>query len=102
MNLDTMLFHSKIRALMWARVVHEECKFLEGDWWSWLVKCRLSLNMKNMNVSHWEPPPTKWMKFNVAGVVFEEIAVIDQKSNVMVDTLANASISRSSLFRASW
>ncbi|MBA0571373.1 hypothetical protein Golob_004950, partial [Gossypium lobatum] len=28
-----MLFHSKIRALMWARVVHEECQFLEGDWW---------------------------------------------------------------------
>ncbi|MBA0871081.1 hypothetical protein Goshw_020992, partial [Gossypium schwendimanii] len=35
-NLDIMLFHSKIRALMWARVVHEECQFLEGDWWPWL------------------------------------------------------------------
>ncbi|MBA0813841.1 hypothetical protein Gohar_027663, partial [Gossypium harknessii] len=73
-NLDIMLFHSKIRALMWARVVHEECQFLEGDWWPWLVKCRSSLNMKNMNVSYWKPPPTEWMKFNVAGVVLEEVA----------------------------
>ncbi|TYG51913.1 hypothetical protein ES288_D10G299200v1 [Gossypium darwinii] len=150
-----------------------------------------------MNVSYWEPPPTEWMKFNVAGVVLEEvaecagvskeekgvacalflgrveargtdlseimaikiavdmytevsrkahvpliikscsiaaskwlskryyrlwplrkllgdincgtkqlahfqIAVIDRKSNGMVDALANASTSRSSLFRASW
>ncbi|MBA0809676.1 hypothetical protein Gohar_025308 [Gossypium harknessii] len=73
-NLDTMLFHSKIGALMWARAVHEECQFLEGDWWSWPVKCRPSLNMKNMIVSYWESPPTEWMKFNVAGVVLEEVA----------------------------
>ncbi|TYI62853.1 hypothetical protein E1A91_D10G276100v1 [Gossypium mustelinum] len=130
-----------------------------------------------MNVSYWKPPPTEWMKFNVAGVVLEEvagfeargtdlseimvikiavdmytevskkahvpliikscstaaskwlskryykpwslrkflgdincgtkqlahfqIAVIDRKSNGMVDALANASILRSPLFRAS-
>ncbi|MBA0746992.1 hypothetical protein Gogos_009462 [Gossypium gossypioides] len=85
-----MLFHSKIRALMWARAVHEECQFLEGDWWSWPVKCRASLNMKNTIVSHWESPPTEWMKFNVVGVVLEEIAIIDRKSNGMADALAKA------------
>ncbi|MBA0635270.1 hypothetical protein Godav_025854, partial [Gossypium davidsonii] len=73
-NLDTILFHSKIRALMWVSAVHEECQFLEVDWWSWPVKCRPSSNMKNMIVSHWESPPTEWMKFNVAGVVLEEVA----------------------------
>ncbi|MFQ6639571.1 hypothetical protein Gotur_015949 [Gossypium turneri] len=38
-TLDALLFHSKMRALMWARVVHNECIFLESDWWSWPVKC---------------------------------------------------------------
>ncbi|MBA0567360.1 hypothetical protein Golob_012101, partial [Gossypium lobatum] len=74
--------------------------------------------MKNMIVSHWESPPTEWMKFNVAGVVLEEvagyyrlwslrkllgdidcgtkqlahfqIAIIDRKSNGMADALAKA------------
>ncbi|TYG71877.1 hypothetical protein ES288_D05G434400v1 [Gossypium darwinii] len=108
-----------------------------------------------MIVSHWESPPTEWMKFNVAGVVLEEVAgcggegacsinnrimldaasewlskryyrpwslrkligdidcgtkqlahfqivIIDRKSNGMVDALAKAGISRSSLFKTSW
>ncbi|TYG96307.1 hypothetical protein ES288_A11G339700v1 [Gossypium darwinii] len=53
-----------MRALMWARVAHNECIFSESDWWSWPVKCYL--------VS--DPSPMGRIKFNVAGVVMNEIA----------------------------
>ncbi|MBA0724647.1 hypothetical protein Golax_021322, partial [Gossypium laxum] len=54
-NLDTMLYHSKMRSLMWARAVHEDCQFSNGYWWCWP-----------------KPPPPGWMKFNVVGVALED------------------------------
>ncbi|KAB2004100.1 hypothetical protein ES319_D11G175200v1 [Gossypium barbadense] len=44
-NLDTMLYHSKMRALMWARAVLDECQFLECYWWYWPAKCSSSRSM---------------------------------------------------------
>ncbi|MBA0599621.1 hypothetical protein Gorai_005832, partial [Gossypium raimondii] len=71
-NLETMLYHSKMRAFMWARPVHEDCQFLEGYWWYWPTKCISSRSMAKNSTCHCEPPLPGWMKFNVAGVVLED------------------------------
>ncbi|MBA0635728.1 hypothetical protein Godav_000113 [Gossypium davidsonii] len=73
-TLDTMLYHSKMRSLMWARVVHEDIQFMEGYWWCWLVNCSSLRSTTNKIVYHWEPPPSGWMKFNVASVALEDKA----------------------------
>ncbi|MBA0686493.1 hypothetical protein Goari_014093, partial [Gossypium aridum] len=63
-----------MRALMWARVVLDECQFSECYWWYWPIKCSSSRSMLSRTVKHWEPPPPEWLKFNVAGIVYEDVA----------------------------
>ncbi|KAG4157276.1 hypothetical protein ERO13_D02G052532v2, partial [Gossypium hirsutum] len=41
-TLNTLLFHSKMRSLMWAGAVHDDIQFMERSWWYCLVKCRSS------------------------------------------------------------
>ncbi|TYG69350.1 hypothetical protein ES288_D05G224100v1 [Gossypium darwinii] len=57
-----------MRALMWARVVHNECIFLESDWWSWPVKCCMGGRSMTTRDLVWDPSPMGRIKFNLAAV----------------------------------
>ncbi|MBA0827790.1 hypothetical protein Goarm_012538, partial [Gossypium armourianum] len=46
-TLNTLLFHSKMRSLMWAGAVHDDIQFMERSWWYCLVKCRSSKSKAN-------------------------------------------------------
>ncbi|TYH38544.1 hypothetical protein ES332_D12G117400v1 [Gossypium tomentosum] len=40
LSMDTLIFHSKMRALLWIRVVFNECMVQERLWWLSPSKCR--------------------------------------------------------------
>ncbi|MBA0717643.1 hypothetical protein Golax_005441 [Gossypium laxum] len=40
LSMDTLIFHSKMRALLWVRAVFSECMVQERLWWLSLSKCR--------------------------------------------------------------
>ncbi|MBA0737804.1 hypothetical protein Gogos_011246 [Gossypium gossypioides] len=61
-----------MRSLMWARLVHDDCVFPEVDWWG-PKDCRLGRKLGRDRDCVWDSPPTGWLKFNVAGVVVEEV-----------------------------
>ncbi|KAG8480375.1 hypothetical protein CXB51_024544 [Gossypium anomalum] len=72
-TLDALLFHSKMRALMWAKVTHNEYIFSKSDCWSWPVKyCVGGRSIRTWDLV-WDPPPMGRIKFNVAGAVMNEI-----------------------------
>ncbi|MBA0694908.1 hypothetical protein Goari_005170 [Gossypium aridum] len=73
-TIDALLFHPKMRVLMWARAIHNECIFSESDWWSSLVKCIVGGRSMRSRDLVWGPPPMGRIKFNVAGFVMNEIA----------------------------
>ncbi|MBA0569100.1 hypothetical protein Golob_006556, partial [Gossypium lobatum] len=73
-TIDALLFHPKMRVLMWARAIHNECIFSESDWWSSLVKCIVGGRSMRSRDLVWDPPPMGRIKFNVAGFVMNEIA----------------------------
>lgn len=74
MPLDTLLFHTKMRALMWVRVAHDEFKVQESSWWICPSKSYHDLN-KTRNVGpFWCPPRFGWVKLNVSGVTNEDVA----------------------------
>lgn len=69
-----MIFHSKLRAMMWVRVVHNEVVLSESLWWLYPLKCRSQIsNYEGLQVG-WRHPPKGWLKFNICGVVFEDKA----------------------------
>ncbi|KAK5786981.1 hypothetical protein PVK06_041631 [Gossypium arboreum] len=63
-----------MRSLMWPRSVHDDCLFSEVDWWGWPKDCRSGRKLGRDRDCVWDPPPTGWLKFNVVGVVVEEVA----------------------------
>ncbi|KAK5838826.1 hypothetical protein PVK06_007566 [Gossypium arboreum] len=66
--MDTLIFHSKMRALLWARVAFEECRFQKRLWWFCSYKCSFS----NLVSRKWCYPPHGWLKFIVSGIAFED------------------------------
>ncbi|MBA0574715.1 hypothetical protein Golob_006999, partial [Gossypium lobatum] len=34
-TLDSLIYQTKLRSFVWARVVYEECIFTKSDWWGW-------------------------------------------------------------------
>ncbi|MBA0813766.1 hypothetical protein Gohar_027590, partial [Gossypium harknessii] len=58
---------------MWARSVHDDCIFSEVDWWGRHKDYRSGRKLGRVRDCVWDPPPTGWLKFNVAGVVVEEV-----------------------------
>ncbi|KAG4148361.1 hypothetical protein ERO13_D05G282050v2 [Gossypium hirsutum] len=72
LSMDTLIFHSKMRALLWVRVAFDECMVQERLWWLSPSKCKFdSLNSKLVTLS-WHYPPHGWLKFNVSGMATEE------------------------------
>ncbi|KAK5795591.1 hypothetical protein PVK06_036861 [Gossypium arboreum] len=72
--MDTMIFHSKMKATMWVRVVHNEVILTECSWWFCPLKCRShNKTYKGLEMSWWFPP-RGWLKFKVCGVVFKDKA----------------------------
>ncbi|TYJ12145.1 hypothetical protein E1A91_A11G328900v1 [Gossypium mustelinum] len=67
--MDTLVFHAKMRALLWSRAAFDECRFHERLWWLCPYKCCLSKS----DPGGWCFPPHGWFKFNVSGIVFEGV-----------------------------
>ncbi|KAK5847270.1 hypothetical protein PVK06_003575 [Gossypium arboreum] len=67
--MDTLVFHEKMRALLWSRAAFDECRFHERLWWFCPYKCCLSKS----DPGGWCFPPHGWFKFNVSGIVFEGV-----------------------------
>ncbi|MBA0743563.1 hypothetical protein Gogos_006229 [Gossypium gossypioides] len=40
LSMDLLIFHSKMRALLWVRVVFNECMVQERLWWLSQSKCK--------------------------------------------------------------
>ncbi|KAK5795376.1 hypothetical protein PVK06_036638 [Gossypium arboreum] len=55
-------------------LVHDDCIFSKDDWWGRPKDCRSDRKLGRDRDCVWDPPPTGWLKFNVAGVVVEEVA----------------------------
>lgn len=58
---------------MWPRSVHD-CIFSEVDWWGRPKDCKSCRNLGRDRDCVWDPTPTGWLKFNMVGVVVEEVA----------------------------
>ncbi|KAG8479517.1 hypothetical protein CXB51_029295 [Gossypium anomalum] len=72
LSMDTLIFHSKMRAFLWLRVAFDECMVQERLWWLSLSKCKSdSVNSKPITLS-WCYPPHGWLKINVSGIAAEE------------------------------
>ncbi|TYI31182.1 hypothetical protein ES332_A05G435900v1 [Gossypium tomentosum] len=69
LTMDTLVFHAKMRALLWSRAAFDECRFHERLWWFCMYKCCLSKS----DPGGWCFPPHGWFKFNVSGIVFEGV-----------------------------
>ncbi|TYH23367.1 hypothetical protein ES288_A03G008000v1 [Gossypium darwinii] len=67
LTMDTLVFHAKMRPLLWSRAVFNECRFHERLWWFCPYKCCLSKS----DYRGWCFSPHGWLKFNVNGIVFE-------------------------------
>ncbi|TYH33861.1 hypothetical protein ES332_D13G088400v1 [Gossypium tomentosum] len=46
---------------------------LKVDWWGQPKHCKSGKKLGRDSDCVWDPPPTGWLKFNMAGVVFEEV-----------------------------
>ncbi|MBA0674375.1 hypothetical protein Goari_015978 [Gossypium aridum] len=72
--MDTMIFHSNMRAMMWVCVVYNEVILIESCWGFCPLNCRShNKNYKGLEMSR-QFPLRGWLKFNVCGVVFEDKA----------------------------
>ncbi|KAH1130478.1 hypothetical protein J1N35_001856 [Gossypium stocksii] len=62
-----LIFHSKMKILLWVRAAFDECMVQERLWWFCLYKCRFSKS----GPWGWSYPPKGWLKFNVSSIVSE-------------------------------
>ncbi|MBA0607159.1 hypothetical protein Godav_019503, partial [Gossypium davidsonii] len=69
LSMDTLIFHSKMRASLWVRAAFDECMVQEGLWWLSSSKCKLDSKPVTLG---WHYPPHGWLKFNVSRMEIEE------------------------------
>ncbi|MBA0780773.1 hypothetical protein Gotri_004832 [Gossypium trilobum] len=62
-----------IQKSLWLLVIAASC-WTEVDWWGRHKDWRSGRKLGRVRDFVWDPPPTVWLKFNVAGVVVEEVA----------------------------
>ncbi|TYH94502.1 hypothetical protein ES332_A12G046300v1 [Gossypium tomentosum] len=67
LSMATLIFHSKMRALLWVRAAFNECIIQERLWWFCPYKCSLSKSGSR----GWCYPSHGWLKFNVSGTASE-------------------------------
>ncbi|MBA0815906.1 hypothetical protein Gohar_000627 [Gossypium harknessii] len=53
--------------------IHDDCIFSEVDWWGQPKDSKSGKKLERDSDCVWDTPPTGWLKFNVAGVVLEEV-----------------------------
>ncbi|KAH1073677.1 hypothetical protein J1N35_026005 [Gossypium stocksii] len=71
-TMSSLIFLSKIRALMWIRSVHEKLKVDERIWWVCPYRSWSDIKKSGLNGRFWCPPSLGWVKFNVCGVEIED------------------------------
>ncbi|TYI20105.1 hypothetical protein ES332_A07G212600v1 [Gossypium tomentosum] len=67
LSMATLIFHSKMRALLWVGAAFEEYMIQERLWWFCPYKCSLSKSGSR----GWCYPPHGWLKFNAGGTASE-------------------------------
>ncbi|KAG4202690.1 hypothetical protein ERO13_A05G352433v2 [Gossypium hirsutum] len=73
-HMENLVFQSKMRALLWIRLVHNEIMMQENFWWIFPQRSRVVPNKSKYVASFWRPPPLGWLKFNVCGISKEDKA----------------------------
>ncbi|KAG8479959.1 hypothetical protein CXB51_024998 [Gossypium anomalum] len=53
------------------------------DWWGRPKDCRSGRKLGRVKNCVWDPPPTGWLKFNVAGVFVEEVVGCGEQAVAM-------------------
>ncbi|KAG8473346.1 hypothetical protein CXB51_035460 [Gossypium anomalum] len=64
LSMDTLIFHSNMRALLRVRAAFDECRIEEKLWWFCPYKCNFPKSVSR----GWCYPPHGWLKFNVSGI----------------------------------
>ncbi|MBA0781692.1 hypothetical protein Gotri_002589 [Gossypium trilobum] len=68
LTMNSLVFHSKMRALIWVRSIQEELRVDERSWWICSFRSWCDLKKIGMGGRFWCPPRHGWVKFNVSGV----------------------------------
>ncbi|MBA0738705.1 hypothetical protein Gogos_012032 [Gossypium gossypioides] len=74
MIMVALIFLSKMRAILWIRVVYDELMVQESSWWICPNKCRFDTIKTRFSSLIWRPPLQGCLKFNVCGIANEEVA----------------------------
>ncbi|TYH87967.1 hypothetical protein ES332_D01G154800v1 [Gossypium tomentosum] len=70
LSMDKLIFHSKMRALLWVRAAFDECMLQERLWW--LSSSKWRFDSKPVTLG-WRYPPHGWLKFNISRMEIEEV-----------------------------
>ncbi|KAH1040659.1 hypothetical protein J1N35_042402, partial [Gossypium stocksii] len=69
--MSSLVFLSKIRALMWIRAVYDELKVNEKIWWVYPIRSWSGGKKSRLRGYFWCPPCFGGVKFNVSGMESE-------------------------------
>lgn len=67
-TINTLLFHSKMRGLVWVRAIQNELRIQESSWWLRPFKILFNFNKSGVGGRLWSPLMYEWVKFNISGV----------------------------------
>ncbi|KAG8493307.1 hypothetical protein CXB51_010707 [Gossypium anomalum] len=70
-KMSTLVFLSKIRALMWDRSLSDELKVDERIWWVCPIKSWSDVKKSRLSGRFWCPLCFGWVKFNMCGLEIE-------------------------------
>lgn len=69
---ESLIFHEKVSAMLWVRVIYNALLVSESCWWFCPLKCRSTSKEKKDVEFCWRPPSKGCLKFNVCGVKSED------------------------------
>ncbi|KAL4289633.1 hypothetical protein GQ457_14G017290 [Hibiscus cannabinus] len=71
-TIRDILFHTKLRSLVWVIASMDEFTFIFDDWWDHPEGC---VAVRKLPIyQNWSPPSTGWLKFNLDGASKEGAA----------------------------
>lgn len=73
-KIDTLLFHSELRGLVWVGTIQNALRIKESSWWLRSFKSMCNLYKSGVGDKLWSPPRYECVKFNVRGMAIEDEA----------------------------
>lgn len=74
MTMETLIFQSKMRALLWIRSVYDGLLMQESSWRICSNRCGIDTIKSRSSSSIWCPPSEGCLKFNVCGIANDDSA----------------------------